>query len=154
MKSIAVNRKARHDYFIHEKFEAGIVLLGSEVKALREGRVNLNDSFVRLMRGEAFLVNCHIPLYSKIQGYVELDPTRMRKLLMKRAELDQLAGLANRKGYTIVPLSIYFSRRNFAKVEIAVAQGKKQYDKRETIKRRIHEKETAKAIKYHSRGHR
>lgn len=149
MEPIAVNRKARFDYFLFEKFEAGIVLRGSEVKSLREGRVNLKDSFVRVIRNEAFLFNCHIPLYSKIQGYVELDPTQSRKLLLHRKELNTLAGKMSQKGFAIIPLSIYF-KRGRAKLEIALAKGKKQYDKREAIKRRIHDRESAQAIK-HSR---
>jgi SsrA-binding protein len=150
MTQIAVNRKARHDYFLHDKFEAGISLFGSEVKAIREGKVNLKDSFVRILKKEAFLFNCHISPYSRIQGYVDLDPRRSRKLLLKRAEIDRLEGLSARKGYSIIPLSIYF-KRGLVKVEIALAQGKKQYDKREAIKRRIQERESAAAVKSRSR---
>lgn len=124
--------------------------MGSEVKSLREGKVNLKDSYVRIANQEAYLVNCHISSYSKIQGYVELSPTRTRKLLLKRAEIDRLIGQAQQKGHTIIPLSIYF-KRGFAKVEIAIAQGKKSFDKRETIKRRMHDREAAQAIKSHRR---
>lgn len=148
MNPIAVNRKARHDFFILEKFEAGVSLLGSEVKSIREGRINLKDSFVRVVRGEAFLMNCHITPYSRIQGYVDLDPTRSRKLLLKRSQIDYLMGATGKKGHTIIPLSVYF-KRGYAKVEIGIAKGKKEYDKRETIKRRIHDREAGAAVKQH-----
>jgi SsrA-binding protein len=147
---VATNRKARHDFFLFEKYEAGIALLGCEVKSIREGRINLKDSFVRILNGEAFLMNCHITPYSKIQGYVDIDPIRSRKLLLNRGEIGRLAGKASQKGFAIVPLAVYF-KRGVAKVEIAVGQGKKQFDKRESIKRRIHDREAQAAIKYHSR---
>ncbi len=146
MQPVAVNRKASHDYFLFDKFEAGICLLGSEVKSIREGKVNLKDSFVRIDRDEAFLHNCHISPYSKIQGFVDIDPTRYRKLLLKRAEINRLLGLNKQKGYAIIPLSVYF-KRGLVKLEIALAKGKKQYDKREAIKKRIHDRESAAAIK-------
>ena len=139
------NRKARHDYFIFEKFEAGVSLLGSEVKSIREGRVNLKDSFVRIIRDEAFLFNCHISHYSKIQGHVDLDPTRTRKLLLNRAEINLLLGKMGQKGFAIVPLTMYF-KKGRVKVEIALAKGKKEWDKRETLKRRIDDRESAAAI--------
>ncbi len=153
MTSIAVNRKARHDYFLFEKFEAGISLRGDEVKSIREGRVNLKDSFVRVIRDEAFLFNCHITPYSKIQGYTEPEPTRSRKLLLKKAEIAKLAGLVAQKGYSVIPLSLYF-KRGLVKVEIAVAKGKKEWDKRETIKRRLDERESAAAVKSNIRKRR
>jgi len=146
MTQVAVNRKARYDFFLFDKFEAGIALLGFEVKSIREGRVNLKDSFVRIVRSEAFLFNCHIAPYSKIMGHLDVDPVRSRKLLLKRAEIGKLAGLASRKGYAVIPLSIYF-KKGLVKVEIAVARGKKLYDKREDIKRRIHDRETQAAVK-------
>ena len=146
MTLIATNRQAYHKYQIFDKYEAGITLKGAEVKSIREGRVNLKDSFVRVVRGEAFLVNCHISPYSHIQDIRLADPTRMRKLLLKRIEIDRLSGQTSRKGHTIVPLSIYF-KKGLAKVEIAVARGKQEYDKRETIRRRIAEREAARAIK-------
>ena len=148
MDPIAVNRKARHDYFLFEKFEAGIALLGSEVKSIREGRINLKDSFVRILRSEAYLFNCHISPYSRIQGYVDIDPVRSRKLLMKRQEIDRLGGRISQKGFSIIPLSVYF-KKGRVKVEIAVAKGKKQFDKRQAIKERIHARESAAAIKRH-----
>ncbi|MCM8775249.1 MAG: SsrA-binding protein SmpB [Candidatus Omnitrophica bacterium] len=146
MNPIAVNRKALYDFFLFDKYEAGISLLGHEVKSIREGRVNLRDSFVRIANGEAFLVNCHISPYSKIQGYVETDPTRSRKLLLHRHEIDRLIGQSRQKGFAIIPLRLYF-KKGRVKMEIALAKGKKQYDRRETIKRRIHERESSAAIK-------
>lgn len=149
--SIAENRKAFHDYFLFDKYEAGISLLGCEVKSIRERRINLKDSFVRVMRDEAYLMNCHISTYSKIQGYEDIDPIRTRKLLLKRSEINALMGAATIKGNAIVPTKLYF-RRGFVKVEIAVAKGKKQYDKRETLKRRIHNRESQIAMKKASQG--
>lgn len=146
MKPIAVNRKAHYDYFLSDKLEAGICLLGSEVKSIREGKVNLKDSFVRIIKGEAFLYHCHISSYSHVQGHMEIDPTRYRKLLLNKEEIARLEAKVSQKGYTIVPLSLYF-KKGLVKLEIAIAKGKKQFDKRETIKRRIHDRETAAAVK-------
>jgi len=150
IKPVAFNRKAKFDFFILDKFEAGVVLTGAEVKSIREGKINLKDSFVRILRGEAFLFNCHISPYSKIQGHVELEPTRTRKLLLKRDQIDKLAGMVGQKGHAIITLSVYF-KQGLVKVEIATARGKKMADKRETIKRRIHDRESEAAIKQHSR---
>ena len=150
MNPVAVNRKARFDYFLFDKFEAGICLTGAEVKSIREGRVNLKDSFVRIIRNEAFLFNCHIASYSRIQGYTEPDPARCRKLLLKRAEINRLAGQVSPKGTAIIPLSVYF-KGGLVKLEIALAKGKKQFDKREAIKRRIHDRESRVAVKRHTR---
>ncbi|MFH0985698.1 MAG: SsrA-binding protein SmpB [Candidatus Omnitrophota bacterium] len=146
IEAIAENRKAHYDYFIHDRYEAGVSLMGHEVKSIRERRVNLKDSYVRIMKEEAFLLNCHISPYSKIQGHEELDPIRTRKLLLKRGEINRLMGQAGRKGVTIVPLRMYI-KKGFVKIEIALGEGKKQYDKRETIKQRIHTRETQSAIK-------
>lgn len=143
---IAENRKAHYNYFLHEKYEAGVRLLGHEVKSIREHRVNLKDSYVRIMKEEAFLVNCHISPYSRIQGHQAVDPTQVRKLLLHRNEINRLIGQTGRKGHAIVPLRMYFKKGRI-KVEIAVAEGKKQYDKREAIKKRIHDRESAAAIK-------
>lgn len=150
MKPIAVNRKAHFDFFLFERFEAGISLVGSEVKSIREGKVNLKDSFVRMVRGEAFLFNCHITPYSHLQGYTALEPARWRKLLLKRSEINRLIGQSQQKGYSIIPLSIYF-KRGLVKLEIALGKGKKQYDKREAIKERVHARESAAAVKSHVR---
>ncbi len=150
MDSAIINRKAKFDFFLFQKFEAGISLLGSEVKSIREGKVNLRDSFVRVVRGEAFLHNCHISPYSKIQGHIEVEAARARKLLLHRKELEELAAQSQQKGYSIVPVSMYF-KRGRVKVEIALARGKKMADKRESIKQRMHDKESKAAIKHHSR---
>lgn len=146
MTNIATNRQAHHHYELFDKYEAGIALKGNEVKSLREGRVNLKDSFVRIVREEAYLINCHISPYSHIQDIRTADPTRMRKLLLKRNEIDRMKGQVSSKGRTIIPLSIYF-KKGLAKVEIAVARGKKEYDKRETIRRKTAEREAAQAIR-------
>ena len=146
MGLIATNRQAHHKYQLFDKYEAGIALKGAEVKSIREGRVNLKDSFVRIVRGEAFLFNCHISAYSHIQDIRFADPVRMRKLLLKRSEIERLSGQISRKGHTIVPLSIYF-KKGLAKVEIAVAKGKLEYDKRETLKRRIADREAQRAMR-------
>ena len=150
MSSTIVNRKAKFDFFLLKKFEAGVVLVGSEVKSIREGKVNLRDSFVRVVRGEAFLHNCHISLYSRIQGHVDLETTRTRKLLLHRKEIEELTAQSQQKGHAIIPVSMYF-KRGLIKVEIALARGKKMADKRETIKQRMHDKETRAAIKQHTR---
>lgn len=142
---IADNRKAGHDYAFLETFEAGVVLEGTEVKAIREGRVNLRDSYCRLERGEAYLLNVHVGPYSH-GGYATHDPTRRRKLLLKKAELNKLLGRTTEKGLTIVPLRMYF-KRGRVKVAVALAKGKNTIDKRETVKRREAERETRAAIK-------
>jgi len=143
---VATNRQASHKYHLFDKYEAGIALRGNEVKSIREGRINLKDSFVRILKGEAFLFNCHISPYSHIADIRASDPTRMRKLLLKKSEIDRLAGQLSRKGHTVVPLAIYF-KKGLAKVEIAVARGKQEFDKRETIRRRIAEREAQRAMK-------
>ncbi len=143
---ISENRKAHYNYFIRDKFEAGVSLQGHEVKSIRERRVNIKDSYVRIVRDEAFLINCHISPYSRIQGHQEIDPVRSRKLLLKRAEINKLMGQTTRKGFTIVPLRLYF-KKGFVKVEVAIGEGKKQYDKRADIKQRIQTRETQAAVK-------
>jgi SsrA-binding protein len=147
--NIAENRKAYHDYHLLETFEAGIVLLGTEVKAIREGRVNLRDSFARLEAGEAYLYNVNISPYSH-RGYADHEPLRKRKLLLHRDELQKLVGKTVEKGMTLVPVRMYF-KNGRVKVAVSLAKGKKEYDKRETIKRREVDRETRAAIK--SRRH-
>jgi SsrA-binding protein len=142
---IADNRKAGHDYHLLESFEAGMVLTGTEVKAAREGRVNLRESYCRLDRAEAYLLGAHFGQYSH-GGYAVHDPVRPRKLLLRREELNKLLGKTTEKGLTIVPVRMYF-KKGRVKVAIALARGKKVYDKRETIKRREAERETRAAIK-------
>jgi SsrA-binding protein len=145
-KAVATNRKAFHDYFIEEKFEAGIVLQGTEVKSLRDGRVNLQDSYASVRDSEVFLHNCHISPYSH-GNIMNHDPTRVRKLLLHKKEINKLMGKTQQKGLTIIPLRIYFSKRGHAKVELGLAKGKKLYDRRESIKAREAGREVERAIK-------
>jgi SsrA-binding protein len=144
-KLIADNRKAGHDYHLLETFEAGLVLTGTEVKAIREGGVNLRDSYCRLEGAEAYLLGAHISQYSHA-GSASHDPTRRRKLLLRRDELNKLLGKTTERGLTIVPVRMYF-KNGRVKVAIALAKGKKAYDKRETLRRRDAERETRAAIK-------
>src|ERR671930_1665610 len=132
--SIAENRKAFHDFHLLETFEAGIVLLGTEVKAIREGRVNLRDSFARVEDGEVFLYNVHISPYSH-RGYADHEPTRRRKLLLHRQEIRKLIGKTVERGMTLVPTRVYF-KNGRVKIALGLAKGKQAHDKRETIKRR------------------
>ena len=143
--NIAENRKASHDYHLLETFEAGMVLLGTEVKAIREGRVNLRDSFARVEDGEVFLYNVNISPYSH-RGYADHEPLRRRKLLLHRNEILKLVGKTVEKGMTLVPVRMYF-KNGRVKVAVSLAKGKKEYDKRETIKRRETERDTRAAIK-------
>ncbi len=131
-KVVATNRKAYHDYFIDEKFEAGIVLKGTEVKSLRDRRVNLQDSYADVKEGEVFLHHCHISPYSH-GNMMNHDPIRTRKLLLHRKEINKLLGKTQQKGLTLIPLRIYFSERGQVKVELGLAKGKKQHDRRESI---------------------
>lgn len=135
MRVVCTNRKARHDYEIVETYEAGIVLKGTEVKALREGRANLKDSYAKIKNGEIFLINAHISpyAYGNLNNH---EPERERKLLMHKREIMRLLGKVKERGYTLIPLSLYFNDRNRVKVELALAKGKSAYDKREAIKRR------------------
>ena len=143
--NIAENRKAYHDYHLLESFEAGIALMGTEVKAIREGRVNLRDSFARVENGEVFLFNVNISPYSH-RGYAEHEPLRRRKLLLHRHEIRKLIGKTVERGMTLVPTRLYF-KNGRVKVSISLAKGKKEYDKRETVKRREADRETRAAIK-------
>jgi SsrA-binding protein len=142
---ITDNRKAGFDYHILETFEAGLVLTGTEVKSIREGRVNLRDSYCRLEGAEAFLLGAHIGQYSH-GGYATHDPVRPRKLLLKRDELNKLLGRTTERGPTIVPLRMYF-KNGRVKVAVGLAKGKKTFDKRETIRRREADRETRAAVK-------
>jgi SsrA-binding protein len=148
-KNIAENRKAYHDYHILETFEAGIVLVGTEVKAIREGNANLRDSFARLEDGEIWLYNVHITPYSH-RGYSTHEPTRKRKLLLHRREIRKLIGKIVEKGLTLVPTRLYF-QNGHVKVALALAKGKQAHDKRETIKRREADRETRAAVKERQR---
>jgi SsrA-binding protein len=144
-RSVAENRKAHHDYHILETYETGMVLVGTEVKAIREGRVNLRDSFARVEDGEVFVFNVHISPYSH-RGYAQHEPLRRRKLLLHRSEIRKLIGKTVEKGMTLVPLRMYF-KNGRAKLAIGLAKGKKEYDRRETIKRRETDRETRAAMK-------
>jgi SsrA-binding protein len=143
--SVAENRKAFHDFHLLESFEAGIALFGTEVKAIREGRVNLRDSFARVENGEVFLYNVNISPYSH-RGYADHEPLRRRKLLLHRSEIRKLIGKTVEKGMTLVPTRMYF-KDGRVKVAVSLAKGKKEYDKRETMKRREAERETRAAMK-------
>jgi SsrA-binding protein len=131
-KIVCQNRKARHEYFIEETFEAGMVLDGPEVKSLRDGRANLVDSYARIKKGEVFLHNMHISPYP-FAHHVNLDPKRARKLLLTKKEIKRLLGKTEEKGYTMIPLKVYFSG-GWAKVQVGLARGKKKADKRQAIK--------------------
>jgi SsrA-binding protein len=144
-KLIADNRKAFHDFHILDTFEAGVVLVGTEVKAIREGRVHLRDSFGRVEAGEVWLYNVHISPYSH-RGYADHEPTRRRKLLLNREEIRKLIGKTVEKGMTLVPTRMYF-KNGRVKIAIGLAKGKKTHDKRETIRRREAERETRAAVK-------
>ncbi|MCS7285520.1 MAG: SsrA-binding protein SmpB [Anaerolineae bacterium] len=145
VKVVASNPKAFHDYFIEDRYEAGIVLTGSEIKSVREGRVNLRDSFVLIKDGEAWLMDAHIAPY-KQAGRENHDPRRPRKLLLHRYQINRLMGKVREKGYTIVPLQMYIKGR-WAKVEIALAKGKKLYDKRRAIAEREAERKIRRALR-------
>ena len=149
-KLIAQNKKARHDYHIEDVFEAGLVLTGSEVKSLREGRASLVDGFAQVSGGEAFLHGVHIPEYTQAT-WTNHEPRRVRKLLLHRTEIDKLVHKTRESGLTIVPLSLYFKDGN-AKVEIAVARGKKSYDKRHALAERDAKRETDRAMRQRQKG--
>ena len=144
-RDVAVNRRAYHDYFIDDKLEAGIMLTGTEVKSVRNGRTNLRDGFVRIDGNEAWLENVHISPYEQA-NLMNHEPMRPRKLLLHRKEISGLIGKVRQKGYTLIPLRVYFSR-NHAKVEVGLARGKKQYDKREAIAERDAKRDIARAMR-------
>ena len=141
LKIVSNNRKARFNYFFNEFYEAGIALMGSEVKSLREGKANISESYAYDNQGEIFLINSHIPAY-KESSYNNHDPKRNRKLLLNKKEINKLIGRINREGFSLIPTKLYF-KKGKAKVEIAVAKGKKQYDKRQVKKKRDWNREKA-----------
>jgi SsrA-binding protein len=145
VKVLAANRRARFEYHLLERFTAGIALTGAEVKSVREGRINLQDGYVAFERGEAYLADVHITPYENA-GYASQDPTRRRKLLLHRRDLDRLQSKVAEKGLTVVPLAVSVEG-NWIKVEIALAKGKQLHDKRETIRQRTLDRETAAALK-------
>jgi SsrA-binding protein len=149
-KVVAQNRKARHDYHIEDTFEAGLVLVGTEVKSLRAGRASLVDGFAEVHQGEAFLHSVHIPTYT--QGtWTNHEPRRVRKLLLNRAEIDKIDSKVKERGFTIIPLSLYF-KDGRAKVEIGLARGKKSYDKRHAIAERTAKREAEIAVGRRAKG--
>jgi SsrA-binding protein len=143
---VATNRRARHDYFIEETYEAGIVLTGTEIKSIREGRVSLQDGFVMVRDGEAWLMNVHIAQYA-LGNRFNHDETRPRKLLLHRQEIRSLHADATQRGWTIVPLRMYITAKGLAKVEIALVRGKRQFDKRHTIARRDADRDVERALR-------
>ncbi len=144
--TIAVNRKVRHDFFIEDRFEAGLVLEGWEVKSLRDGKVQLNESYVHVRNGEAWLANALITALKTASTHIKPEPQRDRKLLLHRKELSKLIGAVDRKGYTLVPLNMYW-KKGMAKIEIALAKGKQLHDKRATEKERDWNRDKARIMK-------
>jgi SsrA-binding protein len=149
IKVVATNRKARHDYAIEDTIEAGIVLIGSEVKSIRDGRVNLRDSYASIEDGEVWLHNTHIAPYDPASRFGH-EPRRKRKLLLHKRQIARLASRVQEKGYTLIPLRIYLSN-NRAKVELALARGKRQYDKRAAIAKREDQRRALRALREHER---
>ena len=145
MRPVSENRKAYHDFFIDETYEAGIALTGTEVKSIREGRANLRDSYVLIKDGEAFLLGCHISPYSH-GNIMNHDPLRTRKLLLKKREIERLRGKTIQKGYTLIPLKMYF-KGPYVKLEIGLARGKKFFDKREALKEKEAGRQIERALK-------
>ena len=146
---LATNRKARHVYHLLEKHTAGIELLGTEVKAIREGKINLKEGYVHFVGGEAFLVSCHVGAY-EAAGYAHHDPLRRRRLLLHKREIERLGSKVQEKGLTVVPVSV-FVEGNWIKVEIALVRGKQLHDKRETLRQRTLDREAEQAIKERGR---
>jgi SsrA-binding protein len=134
--TVADNRRARFDYALEDKFEAGIILTGTEVKSLRHGQCSLNEAYVGPHKGGIWLINCHIPEYAPAGQQRQHEPKRMRQLLLKKKEQAKIFGAVSREGYTVIPTRLYFNGRGIAKLEIALAKGKKLHDKRETEKNR------------------
>jgi SsrA-binding protein len=152
-ETVAVNRKARHEYNISETFEAGLVLTGTEIKSIRAGQVNLADAYARVEKGEAWLINAHIAPYESGNRYNH-EPRRDRKLLLHRSEIDELIGRAAAKGQTIVPLRLYITRRGRAKVELGLARGKQLHDRRRSIAERESRRELERELADAMRGRR
>ncbi len=150
IKTVATNRKARHDYHIEDTYEAGLVLTGTEIKSIRASRVNLRDSYATLKEGELWLMNAHIAPYNQ-GSYANHEPRRPRKLLMHRREINRIAGRIQEKGFTLVPLRLYL-KNNLAKVELGLARGKKQYDKRATLREKETRREIDRAVAHRWKG--
>jgi len=150
IKTIATNRKARHDYHIEDTIEAGLVLTGSEIKSIRAGQVNLRDAYAALRDEELWLLNAHIAPYQQA-SYDNHEPRRPRKLLLHRREINRLIGKLQEKGLTLVPLKIYL-RDSWAKVELGLARGKRQYDKRQSLRERDDRRKIERALGHHQKG--
>lgn len=146
-QTVADNRRARFDYHLDEKIEAGIMLTGTEVKSLRLGQCSLNEAFVDVRGGALWLINAHIPEYQQAGRHLQHAPKRQRKLLLRQKQIDQLTGAVTREGFTIIPTRLYFNARGKAKLEIALAKGKKLHDKRETSKKRDWGREKARIMR-------
>ena len=146
IKIIAQNKKAYHEYEIEDKIEAGIVLAGSEVKSLRFSKASINESYAHSIRNEIFILGANIPEYNKAKSFKH-STTRQRKLLLHKREIKKLIGLIKRKGHTLIPLSLYFNKKNIAKILLGIAKGKKKHDKREAIKQRDWERDKARILK-------
>ena len=144
-KIIANNKKARHDYFIEEVYEAGMALTGTEIKSIRQGRINLKESYAKVEGGELIIYGMHISPYEQGNRF-NVDPLRARKLLLHKQEIRKLIGYTTLKGLTLVPLTVFINEKGLAKMELAVARGKKNYDKRQTIKRRDQERDTKRML--------
>ncbi|MDQ0216233.1 SsrA-binding protein [Oikeobacillus pervagus] len=149
-KLVAQNKKARHDYFVEETYEAGIVLQGTEIKSIRAGRINLKDSYARIHNGEIFVYNMHISQYEQGNRYNH-DPLRTRKLLLHRKQINKLIGQTKEEGYSLIPLKVYI-KNGYAKVLLGLAKGKKKYDKREDMKRKEAKREIERAFKARQQG--
>lgn len=145
--TVADNRRARFDFFLEEKFQCGVMLTGTEVKSLRHGQCSFNEAFAGEKGGDIWLYNAYIPPYNPAGAHLQHEPKRPRKLLLKKKEIDKLLGSIKREGYTLVPVRIYFNSRGLAKVEIALAKGKKQHDKRETEKKRDWNREKGRVLR-------
>lgn len=153
MKIVTENRKAFFDYFIEDKYEAGIVLAGSEIKSIRGGKVNLKDSYVIIRNGEAFVVGMHISAYEKTTMSLDvLDPLRTRKLLFGKTEIEKLEKKSKVKGFTIIPLNIHLNDRGIAKMDVAIAKGKQLFNKKESLKERDIKRETERELKRNSKA--
>lgn len=146
-KTVAQNRKARFDYFIEDVMEAGIILTGTEVKSLRSGQASIGESYAGVKGSEIYLLNATIPEYAQAHGKLQHEPRRPRKLLLNKNQMSKLIGAVQRKGTTLLPLSIYFNKRGIAKVELGIASGKKQHDKRESEKKRDWGREKARIMR-------
>jgi len=144
-RTVATNRKARHEYFVEKTFEAGIELRGCEVKSLRDANVSLNECYAQVQDGQAWVINMRISPYKHATNVEQPDPERRRRLLLKRREIDQIDRALKQKGYTLIPLSVYFNDRGLAKVEVGLCRGKRQYDKRDTIAERDMERDMERA---------